>query len=116
MRSCSYRLKHSADVKGDESLQYTPERRSPLHMTRLYIYYITINKAELFSTNISIINFIVISFMAEKHRGSFQQCLIPAVNLLSYLKRLQEGIEIDEDDLGNVIFTRVDKEKHIGDA
>lgn len=54
--------------------------------------------------------------MAEKHWGSFQQCLIPAVNLLSYLKRLQEGIEIDEDDLGNVIFTRVDKEKHIGDA
>lgn len=54
--------------------------------------------------------------MAEKHWESFQQQLIPAVTLLSYLKGLQEGIEIDEDNLGDVVFTRVDKEKHVGDA
>lgn len=61
-------------------------------------------------------DFIAISLISEKHSGPFLQYLIPAVNLFSYLKRLQEGIEIDEDDLGNVIFTGIDKEKHIGDA
>lgn len=36
--------------------------------------------------------------------------------MVSYLKRLKEGIEIDENNLGNVILARVDKEEHVGDA
>lgn len=35
---------------------------------------------------------------------------------IAYLKGLEERIEVDEDDLGDLILSRVDKEKHVGDA
>lgn len=35
---------------------------------------------------------------------------------IAYLKGLKEGIEIDEDDLRDLVFSWVDKEKHVGDA
>lgn len=35
---------------------------------------------------------------------------------IAYLKGLQERIEIDEDDLGDLVLSGVDKEKHVGDA
>lgn len=35
---------------------------------------------------------------------------------IAYLKGLEERIEIDEDDLGDLVLSRVNKEKHVGDA
>lgn len=34
----------------------------------------------------------------------------------SHLERLQEGVEIDEDDLRDVVLPRIDEEEHVGDA
>lgn len=35
---------------------------------------------------------------------------------ISYLKWLEEGIEIDEDDFGDLVLSGVHEEKHVGDA
>lgn len=32
------------------------------------------------------------------------------------MKGLEERIEVDEDDLGDLVLPRVDKEKHVGDT
>lgn len=34
----------------------------------------------------------------------------------THLKGLQEGVEVDEDDLGDLVLARVDEEQHVGDA
>lgn len=34
----------------------------------------------------------------------------------SHLERLQEGVEIDEDDLRDVVLPRIHEEEHVGDA
>ena len=33
-----------------------------------------------------------------------------------YLEGLQEGVEVDEDDPGDLILPRIDKEQHVGDS
>lgn len=33
-----------------------------------------------------------------------------------YLEGLQEGVEVDEDDPGDLVLPGVDKEQHVGDA
>lgn len=35
---------------------------------------------------------------------------------MPHLERLQEGVEIDEYDLRQVVLPRVDEEEHVGDA
>lgn len=34
----------------------------------------------------------------------------------AYLEGLQERVEIDEHNLGQVVLSRIDKEEHVGDA
>lgn len=36
--------------------------------------------------------------------------------LWCYLEGLEERVEVDENNLGDLVFTRVDKEQHVGDS
>lgn len=36
--------------------------------------------------------------------------------LRRYLKGLQKRVEVDEDDPGDLVLSRVDEEQHVGDA